>query len=171
MLGERLKLADEDAQVMQLIVQQLAPDLMELFLSHTLHNAEKVILMIWILLSQVVNPVNATHTFFFWDVQASRHLQDMTRDTTRCHQAENGSGCRSTLLATDANAMTEDRGRGSAGLGVCAGVGLCFLGLGCLEKLRAIVKLFFIETNSMKFTHCEDEEVPSSSIYRLLGVS
>ena len=37
---------------------------MELLLSHTLHNEEKVILMVWILLSQVVNPVNATPTFF-----------------------------------------------------------------------------------------------------------
>ena len=42
---------------------------MELLLSHTLRtfvesNSEEITLMIWILLSQMVNPVNAVHTFF-----------------------------------------------------------------------------------------------------------
>ena len=120
-LGRRLQLADEDAQVKQLIVQQLAPDLMELLLSHTLRtfvesNEEEVTLMIWILLSQMVNSVDATQTFLggIAGVEALAGYY---------------TGYRSTLFAADANAMTEDRGReeranaqreerGSAGLGL-----------------------------------------------------
>ena len=54
--------------------------------------------------------MNAIHTFQF--LSAGVEAQGVTQDTTKCHEAESGSGYRASLFTAAANAMSEDRGRG-----------------------------------------------------------